>query len=104
MASDTLIEIIDIRKESGGELATNVVHIELPLGKPIEEVYDGVHTGEILGSGVTGLVRKVTHLATGIEYAVKCLDLGLLNTEEGLEHLRQEIFIMCQLDHPNILR
>ena len=67
-------------------------------------MYDGVHAGEILGSGVSGLVRRVTHVATGIEYAVKCLDLGLLNTEEGLEYLRQEIFIMCQLDHPNILR
>merc|ERR1712232_131283 len=36
--------------------------------------------------------------------AVKCLDLNLLETEESLEQLRQEIFIMRELDHPNIVR
>jgi calcium-dependent protein kinase len=28
----------------------------------------------------------------------------LVDTEEGLAQLREEIFIMCQLDHPNIVR
>ena len=50
------------------------------------------------------MVRLVTHKATGVKYAVKCLDLGLVETEEGLHQLREEIFIMCQLDHPNIVR
>ena len=36
--------------------------------------------------------------------AVKALDLGLLDTEKALAQLRAEIFIMCQLDHPNIVR
>lgn len=85
-------------------LTSKVVHIEVPFGRPIEDVYDGVHDGPILGSGVSGLVRKVTHKKTGVEYAVKCLDLGLVDTKEGLEQLRDEIFIMCQLDHPNIVR
>mmetsp|Transcript_41026 Transcript_41026/g.45844 ORF Transcript_41026/g.45844 Transcript_41026/m.45844 type:complete len:1074 (-) Transcript_41026:113-3334(-) len=85
-------------------LSSKVIHIEVPFGRPIEEVYDGVHDGPILGSGVSGIVRKVVHLKTGVEYAVKCLDLGLVGTEEGLEQLRDEIFIMCQLDHPNIIR
>jgi calcium-dependent protein kinase len=57
-----------------------------------------------LGSGISGLVRLVTHRATGLKYAVKCLDLGLVDTEEGLQQLREEIYIMCQLDHPNIVR
>jgi calcium-dependent protein kinase len=85
-------------------LTSKVVHIEVPFGKPIEEVYDGVHNGPILGSGVSGLVRLVTHKATGLQYAVKCLDLGLVGTKDGLMQLREEIFIMCQLDHPNIVR
>jgi calcium-dependent protein kinase len=97
---DTMIES---RREEG-DLKTNVVHIEVPFGKPIEEVYDGVHTGVVLGSGISGLVRLVTHKATGVQYAVKCLDLGLVETEEGLLQLREEIYIMCQLDHPNIVR
>jgi len=88
----------------GQGLTSKVVHIEVPFGKPIEEVYDGVHNGPVLGSGVSGLVRLATHKATGVEYAVKCLDLGLVGTAEGLQQLREEIFIMCQLDHPNIVR
>jgi len=98
-----LDSMIDNRREEGG-LTANVVHMEVPFGKPIEEVYDGVQTGPVLGSGISGVVRLVTHKATGVKYAVKCLDLGLVETEEGLNQLREEIFIMCQLDHPNIVR
>lgn len=98
-----LDEMIEDRREIG-DLRQNVVHIEVPFGKPIEEVYDGVHNGPVLGSGISGLVRLVTHKATGIKYAVKVLDLGLVDTSEGLRQLREEIFIMCQLDHPNIVR
>jgi len=98
-----LDSMIEARREEGA-LSSNVVHIEVPFGKPIEEVYDGIHSGPVLGSGISGLVRLVTHKATGVKYAVKCLDLGLVETEEGLQQLREEIFIMCQLDHPNIVR
>ena len=98
-----LDSMIESRREEGG-LTSNVVHMEVPFGKPIEEVYDGVQTGPVLGSGISGVVRLVTHKATGVKYAVKCLDLGLVDTEAGLMQLREEIFIMCQLDHPNIVR
>ena len=101
--SGSAIGLDDMRKE-GTNLTSKVVHIEVPFGKPIEEVYDGVHDGPVLGSGVSGLVRLVKHKATGVKYAVKCLDLGLVGTKEGLTQLREEIFIMCQLDHPNIVR
>lgn len=53
---------------------------------------------------MSGTVRMITHRATGINYAVKCLDLSLINTPESLLQLRNEIFIMCQLDHPNVMR
>lgn len=99
-----LDSMIESRRENEGGITANVVHMEVPFGKPIEEVYDGVHTGPVLGSGISGLVRLVTHKVTGIKYAVKCLDLGLVDTQEGLNQLREEIFIMCQLDHPNIVR
>jgi len=90
---------------SGTSLNPNLVHIELPIGKPIQEVYDGVHDGPILGSGISGVVRLVTHRRTGVEYAVKCLDLkGVVDQEEGMRQLKEEIYIMCQLDHPNIVR
>mmetsp|Transcript_17231 Transcript_17231/g.21483 ORF Transcript_17231/g.21483 Transcript_17231/m.21483 type:complete len:896 (-) Transcript_17231:292-2979(-) len=95
--------MIDTRKDKG-DLTSNVVHIEVPFGKPIEEVYDGVHAGPVLGSGISGVVRLCTHKKTLVKYAVKCLDLGLIATPAALEQLRQEIYIMCQLDHPNIVR
>ena len=82
----------------------NLVRIEVPLGKPIEEVYEGVHDGPVLGSGISGIVRLVKHKATQVSYAVKCLDLALIDSEEGLRQLKEEIYIMCQLDHPNIVR
>ena len=50
------------------------------------------------------MVRMITHRATGVKYAVKRLDLSLVDTEKGLKQLREEIYIMCQLDHPNIVR
>jgi len=98
-----LDDMISQRKKEG-DFKSNIVHIEGPFGKPIEDVYEGVHNGPVLGSGISGLVRLVTHKATGVKYAVKCLDLGLIYTEEGLQQLREEIFNMCQLDHPNIVR
>ena len=91
-----LDELIEDRR-ADGNLRENVVHIEVPFGKPIEEVYDGIHTGPVLGSGISGTVRLVTHKATGIKYAVKVLDLGLVDNGEGLRQLREEIFIMCQV-------
>lgn len=91
-----LDEMIEDRREMG-DIRQNVVHIEVPFGKPIEEVYDGIHSGPVLGSGISGLVRLATHKATGLKYAVKVLDLGLVDTAVGLQQLREEIFIMCQV-------
>lgn len=102
-SSGSAIGLDELMGDEAG-LTSKVVHIEVPFGKPIEDAYDGVHNGPVLGSGVSGLVRLVTHKKTGIQYAVKCLDLGLIGTKEGLTQLREEIFIMCQLDHPNIVR
>ena len=58
----------------------------------------------MLGSGVSGVVRLCVHRATGTEYAVKCLDLGAVRSLPQLQALRNEISIMCQLDHPCIVR
>lgn len=62
-----LDSMIENRKEDG-DIATNVVRMEVPFGQKIEEVYDGVHTGRVLGSGISGVVRQVTHKATGQKY------------------------------------
>ncbi|KAL7544902.1 hypothetical protein ACHAWF_008268 [Thalassiosira exigua] len=80
-----------------------MVHIETPFGKPIEEVYDGVHTGKVLGEGVAGEVRRITHRDTGIQRAVKRLDLGLVTSDDDLDRLLDEIKIMCCLDHIHVV-
>lgn len=83
---------------------SRVFSLQTAFGQPIEEVYDGVHDGPVLGSGVSGIVRLVVHKATKIKYAAKVLETGLIDSTEALRALRNEIFIMCQLDHPNIVR
>ena len=40
----------------------------------------------------------------GTQHSVKFLDLNLLETGEILENMRQEIFIMYEIGHPNIIR
>jgi len=80
-----------------------MVHFENSAGMPIEAVYDGVHDGDILGEGVTGLVRLITHKKTGIKRAVKRLDLVRVADDDDIDRLIDEIKIMCSLDHPNIV-
>jgi calcium-dependent protein kinase len=91
-------------RKTACDFRQNIVHIECSSGKPIEEVYEGVHDGPVLGSGISGLVRLVTHKATGIKYACKILDMQLVDCEQAVQQLREEIVILSQLDHPNIVR
>lgn len=76
----------------------------IPFNKTIEEVYSGVHNGPILGYGVSGFVRKIMHKETGEEFAVKRLNLIVVDSDEARAQLIEEIDIMCQLDHPNVIR
>ena len=112
--------MIKERREQG-HLVSNVVNIEsrgTSTERTIQDVYEGVHDGKILGEGVAGLVRVVRHRATGLPYAVKILNLHRLAARRGQsagqdstefvvrqeEALRNEISIMSQLDHPHIAR
>jgi hypothetical protein len=65
------------------------VRMESPLGEAIEQVYDGVHNGRVLGTGAAGLVRRVTHRKTGVDYAVKIVDLSKYTTEKRLAQLKR---------------
>eukprot|EP00957_Ditylum_brightwellii_P002548 195727-Ditylum_brightwellii.AAC.2 len=82
----------------------NIVHIEMPFEKSVENVYKGMHNGPVVEICISGLAKLVMYKAMGVKYAVKHLDLGLIDTEEELQHLLEEIFIMCQLNHPIIVR
>ena len=103
----------DYLQVEGPSCNRSMVHIESSIfGLPIEKVYDGVHDGEVLGEGVGGKVRLITHRETGIERAVKCLDLDRVGdagddgddeNDADLNRLLDEIKIMCCLDHPTIV-
>jgi calcium-dependent protein kinase len=76
----------------------------IPFDKTIEEVYSGVHDGPVLGFGISGIVRKITNKETKEEFAVKRLNLTVVDSEKARLQLIEEIDIMCQLDHPNVIR
>jgi len=86
------------------DFAKCIVRMETSRDTPIESVYKIDYENE-LGRGAGGIVRKATHLVTGDFFAVKCLEKKRVNTtEEGLDRLRNEIALMCEIDHPNIVR
>jgi hypothetical protein len=61
------------------------------FNKTIEKVYSGVHYGPILGYGVSGIVRKITHKETGEEFAVKRLNLTVVDSDEARSQLIEKI-------------
>lgn len=72
------------------------------MHKDINEFYL-TEKQKILGTGLNGTVRICVHKETNISYALKSLDKKKVKpTDLGL--LRDEIRIMQDLDHPNILR
>jgi calcium-dependent protein kinase len=56
-----------------------------------------------LGSGATSTVRKIQHMVTGKTYALKTIQLNRLSAAMR-ESLLNEVKIMKQLDHPNIIK
>lgn len=76
----------------------------IPFNKTIEQVYYGVHDGPVLGHGISGVIRKITNKETGEQFAVKKLNMTAVNTDDARMQLIEEIDVMCQLDHPNIVR
>jgi calcium-dependent protein kinase len=92
----------EIRAEHKGQhLAQNIVHEEVK--RKVTDVYDV--TGSELGTGISGTVRVCTHKETKIQYALKTLQLHQIkNDNEAMKQLKDEIAILKQLDHPNIVR
>lgn len=93
-----------IHKMPSYELGNNCVDIVTANVARISDVYEGVEDGPILGYGISGVVRKVKHRETGAEFACKTLPLDKIETEEGLDQLKEELGILMQLDHPNIVK
>ncbi|XP_078526288.1 death-associated protein kinase 2-like [Lissotriton helveticus] len=70
----------------------------------VEELYDLM---EILGSGHFGVVKKCREKSSGTLYAAKFIKTRKCKgSRRGLdrEQVEREVFILQQLDHPNIMR
>jgi calcium-dependent protein kinase len=65
--------------------------------------YYSVKKNQILGDGLNGAVRVVTNKQTKRDYALKTLSKKNI-IKEKYQQLKEEIRIMQDLDHPNILR
>jgi len=99
-----LHDLIDSINKSPSIEAHHGVHVVTKDVASIESIYDGVKDGPVLGYGITGVVRLVTHKETGTQYAVKYLSLNQIETAQGLAQLREEVGILMQLDHPNVVK
>mmetsp|Transcript_9029 Transcript_9029/g.17025 ORF Transcript_9029/g.17025 Transcript_9029/m.17025 type:complete len:240 (+) Transcript_9029:132-851(+) len=104
--SSILSDIVgSIHRNSTFDLENKCVHVVTATDiATIESIYDGVRDGPILGYGITGVVNKAVHRETGAEYAIKTLSLDRIATAEGLEQLKEELGILMQIDHPNIVK
>lgn len=61
--------------------------------------------GKQLGSGSFGVVHKVTQTSSGLERVMKTINKdNAISSGTPLGMLKQEIDMLCLLDHPNILR
>ncbi|TNV82197.1 hypothetical protein FGO68_gene11040 [Halteria grandinella] len=68
-----------------------------------DNIRDDYLIGKVLGTGAFGEVRLCTHRKTGAKRAVKIIKKSFLQGKEETRFL-QEIEILKQMDHPNIVR
>jgi calcium-dependent protein kinase len=68
------------------------------------QLRDSYEVKELLGQGSFGSVRKVTHRLTGEDRAMKILSKKHISTPEDFQVIQNEVHILSQLDHPNILK
>lgn len=89
-------------RRAANRMSQNIVNGD--VDRDVHEFYT-VADGDksVLGTGYSGAVRICIHNKTGIKYALKSLNKGDM-TEAQIVQLRNEIEIMTELDHPNILR
>jgi serine/threonine protein kinase len=58
---------------------------------------------ETLGTGTFGRVRMVKHLRTGAFYALKISKKAAIIRMKQVEHVKNEISLLAQIDHPAVV-
>jgi len=73
------------------------------VSKKVGKIRDHYRIGKVLGSGAFGEVRLCLHKDTQTQRAVKVLRKNLLDDKE-MDMLKNEITILKDMDHPNIVK
>lgn len=73
------------------------------VSKKVGKIRDHYRIGKVLGSGAFGEVRLCLHKDTQTQRAVKVLRKNLLDDKE-MDMLKNEIAILKEMDHPNIVK
>lgn len=71
--------------------------------RKVGKIRDHYRIGKVLGSGAFGEVRLCLHKESGVQRAVKVLRKKLLDAKE-MDMLKNEISILKEMDHPNIVK
>ena len=85
-------------REVGGDFESNLINEHSPTESCLDHFK--MKSGK-LGAGSYGLVRCAVHKKTGVEVAIKTIKVG---NGETWENLLNEVHVMKQLRHPNIVR
>jgi len=78
------------------------IMLQYMIAVKFEEIYH-LHEKKLLGSGTYGSVYLTTHRLLGIQRAVKILNIERI-TSYNLRKINNEIMILRNLDHPNIIK
>lgn len=68
----------------------------------LEDLSNGYKLGSKLGRGNFGIVRKATHVDSGIQVAVKELSKDTVRKYKDEERVWREIAILAKIEHPNV--
>ncbi|CAM9417639.1 unnamed protein product [Ectocarpus sp. 6 AP-2014] len=88
------------RAKDGGADSVRSHMVRERKGTKVEDLYETI---SVIGKGSVGMISKVKHRQTGVEYALKTIQLEKIS-RSMLKEMRNEIEILKRLDHPNIIR
>jgi hypothetical protein len=81
-----------------------MIHTQSSADISIDDLYEGMGRGKVLGTGITGAVRIVKNKRTGKEYAHKLLRVSRVRSARKRNQMRMEVDVLKTLDHPNIVK
>jgi len=97
------LKMLEKIKDSEG-IAKYIKDYIKKYNKPPKTTIDFYRIGRVLGAGAFGKVNLGMHKLTGKLVAIKSIKKVYLEDEESKKRLMQEISILKNLKHPNIIR